>query len=529
MSKAPYNFVPFGNRIVAPAWEASIDIPFDDGLSGILEYQITADSPIFIRDGQKGSEEAGEKTTDFSSFCSQKFIPATSMKGCIRNVLKIISFGYFEDHSGTSNDLAETMLGSIVGTKAKGRIQFSPCFSQNPTIFQTIILNLFSPHPETTYLYNNDNGEKKGWKRYVLKDFKSDPKDTRKSDPKDTRPVLQPLGVGTTFFGSIRFHNLCPVELGALLSALTFFGQEDRSVNEQRFFHQIGQGKPYGLGRISVSLKKMVLLNEESEPEENIRWRTEAQKYIDLFIEYMEQQIDNYKESPTITEFLTLCSFIAKTTDDRFDYMKDEDKDHTRLKYLSEIIHKKAMFPQLDSVMETQKEKEEEENRLRKEREEKERQEREARIAEQKRIDALLAKLQEGHQLVQERKFAEAKTVYDETRCDDNLKDRQEIVSAWRNMIIDLDIISNELKEKESFSSYIQRQTNINTLVKQVEKKYMPLNESDTELLKENVYRILASMKAKDQKAYKNRKAWDILKPICSDERIEKWFNEYNQ
>lgn len=91
--KAPYNFVPLGNRCYFPEWSNQIshDIPFSDGVSGSIDIRITAETPIYIRNG---SAEKGNKDISFShNSAGRYFIPGSSIKGEIRNVLEILSFG----------------------------------------------------------------------------------------------------------------------------------------------------------------------------------------------------------------------------------------------------------------------------------------------------------------------------------------------------------------------------------------------------------------------------------------------------
>ena len=63
--KAPYNFVPFNKTTVTPHWanEISHDLPFQDGLSGEIEITLTAESPIFVKDGM-GQQEANTYKND---------------------------------------------------------------------------------------------------------------------------------------------------------------------------------------------------------------------------------------------------------------------------------------------------------------------------------------------------------------------------------------------------------------------------------------------------------------------------------
>ena len=87
--KAPFNFVPLSDKVFTPDWadKVSHDIPFEDGLDGSIDVTITAHSPIFVRNGNK----------DDSSFChtadGRYFIPGTTVKGAIRNVLEIMTNG----------------------------------------------------------------------------------------------------------------------------------------------------------------------------------------------------------------------------------------------------------------------------------------------------------------------------------------------------------------------------------------------------------------------------------------------------
>lgn len=93
MIKAPYNFVPLENRAFYPSWANHIsqDIPFEDGVSGSIEYTIEAKTPIFVRNGYTDREHPD--STFSKTHDGKFFIPGTSIKGEIRNVLEILSFG----------------------------------------------------------------------------------------------------------------------------------------------------------------------------------------------------------------------------------------------------------------------------------------------------------------------------------------------------------------------------------------------------------------------------------------------------
>lgn len=93
MIKAPYNFVPLENNAFYPEWANHIsqDFPFEDGVSGCIGYTMKAETPIFVRNGytdRKHPDPSFSHTED-----GHYFIPGTSVKGEIRNVLEILSFG----------------------------------------------------------------------------------------------------------------------------------------------------------------------------------------------------------------------------------------------------------------------------------------------------------------------------------------------------------------------------------------------------------------------------------------------------
>ena len=95
---APFNFVPLSDKVFFPDWaeDVSHDIPFEDGESGVIDITITAKSPIFIR------HHSSDKANTSSEFCNHNgeyYIPATSVKGMVRNVLEIMSFSKMQEDS----------------------------------------------------------------------------------------------------------------------------------------------------------------------------------------------------------------------------------------------------------------------------------------------------------------------------------------------------------------------------------------------------------------------------------------------
>jgi len=108
MIKAPYNFVPVSEKVFFPEWadRVSHDIPFSDAESGVICITITAKSPIFIRDHENSEEFCHYKTNDGGK---EYYIPGSSIKGMVRNVLEIMSFSkmsFIDDKTYAVRDLS---------------------------------------------------------------------------------------------------------------------------------------------------------------------------------------------------------------------------------------------------------------------------------------------------------------------------------------------------------------------------------------------------------------------------------------
>jgi CRISPR-associated protein (TIGR03986 family) len=171
-------------------------------------------------------------------------------------------------------DLAQTIFGAIrdESTSLKGRVQFSHFkLDGKAEFFDTKIVVLGSPnasfYPE--YIEQNCNKQGKlqgdkyktlmdttakisGWKRYPLHFNKLNIKSVEASDSSTTFTALGNYINNDfnefSFNGKLRFHNLTKVELGALISALTFHNNHDT------FYHNIGMAKALGFGKIKIKV-----------------------------------------------------------------------------------------------------------------------------------------------------------------------------------------------------------------------------------------------------------------------------------
>lgn len=95
MISAPYNFVPLSDKVYFPDWAEQIshDIPFEDGEDGVITLKINNSTALFVRDGHT-REEKTEWSSHIVTSNGEKiyFIPGTTLKGCFRNVLEVLSF-----------------------------------------------------------------------------------------------------------------------------------------------------------------------------------------------------------------------------------------------------------------------------------------------------------------------------------------------------------------------------------------------------------------------------------------------------
>lgn len=125
MIKAPYNFVPLAKDVVFPEWasEISIDRPFEDGVSGIIKVKYIAQTPVFIGNGKS----VDKKTDNYKAANGMYAIPGSSLRGMLRNVIEIASFGKFNRVTNDTlsvRDLNNRSLYSSKLTKTKGKNEY---------------------------------------------------------------------------------------------------------------------------------------------------------------------------------------------------------------------------------------------------------------------------------------------------------------------------------------------------------------------------------------------------------------------
>lgn len=357
MIKAPYNFVPLAKDVFFPEWAESIsqDIPFADGLSGTIEVTIQAETPVFVRNGHALDTTDNRFSHVVCNGKRQYFIPGTTVKGCIRNIMEIMSFGKMhpvtdthteknyrhspkqleeerwtlsaekQKKTGVPYDLAERIFGTTAGENSlRGRVQFTSFMCTKevamPERAKTFSLVLNTPDPSVLPIYVCQDGSEyidyddnfypddilKGWKRYVLRTGYW----TNKVGKDNVVSTFMPLNKGSLFKGKIHYHNLREQELGALMCALMWHG-------EAGCFHQIGQAKPFGFGRISVSVDQAT--------------ERKSKDTIAAFENMMRQWLNSMTGKPgwrhhwIMKELFALASTVIQWDDNRFKYISGQE------------------------------------------------------------------------------------------------------------------------------------------------------------------------------------------------------------
>lgn len=102
---APYHFVPLSKWVYMPDWahQVSHDVPFKDGLSGVIEYALKNTSPLCVGGEQiepdgtlaNGKRNKPSMVTWARNPNNEPVIPGTSLKGVIRSALEVATFSKF--------------------------------------------------------------------------------------------------------------------------------------------------------------------------------------------------------------------------------------------------------------------------------------------------------------------------------------------------------------------------------------------------------------------------------------------------
>lgn len=174
--------------------------------------------------------------------------------------------GHLEGSAPDIADLIFGYLGDDERSGRRGRVNIGTAFIEagpngetpEPRFNPNCILNGPKPTFYPAYVRQDGRGngfrtlmeasaEVSGWKRYPLKPVAFPQINAKAVDNMKVQVRLETVPSESRFITKLRFHNLRPVELGALLWAVDFGGRHDRR-------HGLGMGKPFGLGQVSLEV-----------------------------------------------------------------------------------------------------------------------------------------------------------------------------------------------------------------------------------------------------------------------------------
>ena len=219
--------------------------------------------------------------------------------------------GIPKEHFSKELDLAQTIFGYANKDNAlKGRIQFSH-FQATSNILELQERKEVLGTPRASYypMYIKQQGTKpfttfmdntfqlSGRKRYPIHKG-SGVKKTEDTGNTNVGTAFKPLKDGVIFQGKLRYHNLKRVEVGAILSALTFH-------NSENCFHNIGLAKSLGYGKISIKLDGIDDINS----------------YLKEFELAMIEQIENWTSTTQLKELLSMATEQNNSGNSKLEYM----------------------------------------------------------------------------------------------------------------------------------------------------------------------------------------------------------------
>lgn len=213
-------------------------------------------------------------------------------------------------------DMSDCLFGySFKDTSLKGRVMFGHAFLKGmPTKIEKKTVVSSSPHASYCPLYVKDGKDWNqaesisGRKRYPIR---SSIHYTNEGS-EGMKQVVHLLPEGSCFKEKVYFHNLRPLELGCLLSAISFHGNEDK------YYHNMGFGKPYGYGKIKVINLELQL---ESKKGNLFSYMCKFESTMDNFVSE-KLSIEKWKDTEQIKELLAMAKGISENDNRKFEYMK---------------------------------------------------------------------------------------------------------------------------------------------------------------------------------------------------------------
>ena len=256
-------------------------------------------------------------------------------------------------------DLAQLMFGRVDESASdgrnnlRGRVNFGLARVEDPnnTLWKTMTeaLVLSGPKPtyypayidqnrggRTKYAYKtlmDSDAELSGWKRYPVRDNYQEPELTQKvRQNKQVQVRLQTVPARTKFTGRVRFHNLLPAELGALLWATNFGGAPLAS-------HGLGAGRSFGFGQVRLDASEIRAIPNRDELKNAVNESSVVDEmcrsaFADLMREFWSKaKVDQseWLKSPQLVQLLAMADPYVGGREKEWEFPK-EPKDFMKAK-----------------------------------------------------------------------------------------------------------------------------------------------------------------------------------------------------
>ena len=309
----PFNFISLGNENKINRGPIK-----KDKYTGKIMCTLTNLTPISI---------GSEKSSEFIKFKNKYVIPASSLKGEIRNIIEVLTNSCVtnvkEKHlykmipknfrvcDNTKHlCFACRLFGSVgnvmeeipVSQKSyRGRVLFSDATINKDTEPLTLSLLLDRPRVEEKEkekalkkFYTNSDGKIKGRKFYWHQKELFQKKDLVKDFEINSDSVMSTIScmdINQSFNFEVHFENLSDKELGTLVYALEL---------EEGLLHKIGRAKAYGFGSCKIEIKE-ILLDNESKYQSFISSHNKDLSFLeDIKKEYINSKNTQIKELKAI-------------------------------------------------------------------------------------------------------------------------------------------------------------------------------------------------------------------------------------
>ncbi len=174
--------------------------------------------------------------------------------------------------------------------------------------------------------YNDRFASIAGWKRYpVRKGSPISNELSTKHKVKNLEKVATsfvPVKSGSEFTFCIQYHNLKKVELGALVSAISFHSYD-------KAFHSLGMAKPLGYGKVKLAIK-------------NVDQYMEAMQSFEAFMSVTLKK--DWTETAVMKELFSMVS-EQENSDGLLEYMSLDDQDFAFAKKRREALPNYSKLP----------------------------------------------------------------------------------------------------------------------------------------------------------------------------------------